>query len=252
MLTAANNHWNARRYGHEADFVSKFGASVLDMLEPAPGERILDLGCGDGTLAAHIAAAGAEVIGVDSAPEMIEAVRARGLQGQVMSGEALHFESEFDAVFSNAALHWMPQAERVLQGVHKALRPGGRFVAEMGGEGNIAHLRAAMRQVFMAHPEFGPLRLPWYFPAPEAYADLLRANGFDVLEIALIPRPTPLHAGMRAWLEMFANGIVSHLTPEQQQVFLRECEQQLRAYCYSKSEGWVADYVRLRFRAVKR
>ena len=133
MAELSKQHWSAERYAATAHFVPAFGAPVVELLAPQPGERILDLGCGDGVLTAKIAAAGAQVVAVDAAPDMVAAAKAKGLDAHVVPGQRLAFEREFDAVFSNAALHWMHPTEAVLAGVARALKPGGRFVAEMGG-----------------------------------------------------------------------------------------------------------------------
>src|SRR4051794_22877021 len=129
--------WDPKSYAHNAGFVAELGGGVLQLLAAQPGERVLDLGCGDGVLTEQLMRAGCKVVGVDSSAPQIEAAKARGLQALVVSGEALSFDSEFDAVFSNAALHWMRDADAVISGVYRALVPGGRFVAEMGGYGNV-------------------------------------------------------------------------------------------------------------------
>jgi len=145
VTTNTASKWSPADYAANAAFVPALGAPVLELLDPQPGERILDLGCGDGVLTEKIVAAGAVVIGVDASAAMIEAAQARGLDAHVVDGQALEFDSEFDAVFSNAALHWMLDSVAVANGVYRALRPGGRFVGEMVGEGNIATLRAGIR-----------------------------------------------------------------------------------------------------------
>ncbi len=239
--------WDASRYAREAGFVSQKGANLIEWLSPQPGESILDLGCGEGALAESIAARGAAVIGVDGSEAMVRAAHERGLDARVMAGERMDFEGEFDAVFSNAALHWMPDANRVVRGVYRALRPGGRFVAEMGGAGNIASLLDAMASVFADHPEFGTFEHPWYFPQSEEYRRILEEAGFRVEAIELFERPTPIEAGVRAWMEIFASSVVAHLDDQQRTVFLDETERRLRPTFDAVDEGWVADYVRLRF-----
>jgi len=136
--------WDPQTYAQHARFVSDLGSPVVDLIAPRPGERILDLGCGDGALTEKLVAAGASVVAVDASAEQVAGARARGLDARVARGEALPFVSEFDAVFSNAALHWMREAAAVISSVHRALRPGGRFVAEMGGAGNVAAIRSAL------------------------------------------------------------------------------------------------------------
>ena len=147
MAELSKQYWSAERYAEAAHFVPTLGTPALELLAPEPGEHILDLGCGDGVLTEKIAAAGAKVVGVDAAPDMVAAARARGLDARVVAGQNLAFDGEFDAVFSNAALHWMRPPETVLAGVHRALRPGGRFVGEMGGQNNTAAIMVALRAV---------------------------------------------------------------------------------------------------------
>ncbi|MDD5272571.1 MAG: methyltransferase domain-containing protein, partial [Methylovulum sp.] len=188
----------------------------------------------------------------DASPDMVATARARGLAAYIKDGCALDYHEEFAAVFSNAALHWMTQPEQVLQGVYATLKPGGRFVAEFGGAGNIAALVEAMAYVFSQHPSWGEFVNPWYFPEPDTYQQLLEQAGFKVNYIRLTPRPTPLTSGISKWLEIFAEGIVRHLPSTQKTVFLQEVGERLRPLLYSEDNGWTADYVRLRVYASKR
>lgn len=243
--------WRPDQYNTHASFVSSLGSSVVNLLQPQRGERILDLGCGDGTLAAKIESAGAKVVGVDSSPEMVKAARARGIEAYVMSGDALTFNGEFDAVFSNAALHWMKNYPAVIRGVDAALKPGGRFVGEFGADGNIQRLISGMEASFARNPDFGTFNNPWFFPSELAYAAALSSGGFAVDHIAVIPRPTPLTTGVREWLRIFADHVISGFTQEQTERFLAEVEDDVRAYLYTPEGGWVADYMRLRFAARK-
>ena len=211
MPESSKQHWSAARYAATAHFVPAFGAPVVELLAPQPGERILDLGCGDGVLTEKIAAAGAMVVAVDAAPDMVAAARARGLDARVVPGQSLAFEREFDAVFSNAALHWMHPQEAVLAGIARALKPGGRFVAEMGGHNNTAAIQTAFRAV-LGRRGIEALRLsPWYFPSAAAYRARLEAAGFRIEEIAIVPRPTPLEAGFAAWLDTFCEDFFATL-----------------------------------------
>jgi trans-aconitate methyltransferase len=242
--------WNAAQYAQQGRFVADLAGGVFDLLGPRAGESILDLGCGDGVLTARIAASGAEVVAVDSSPSMVEAARALGLDARVVDGESLPFQANFDAVFSNAALHWMCDQAAVLSGVHRALKPGGRFVAEMGGHGNIAAIRVALAAVL------GQWGLDAYsmennfFPTAEDYRARLEAAGFSVEEIGLIPRPTPLpESGIRGWLETFRRGLLAQLPEEKRAQAIEETVELLEPVLYTKEGGWVADYVRLRFRA---
>ena len=243
--------WRANQYSDHASFVSELGSPVVSLLNPIPGEHILDLGCGDGSLTEKIQRVGATVIGVDSSASMVDGARSRGITAEVMPAESLSFSNEFDAVFTNAALHWMPDYISVIRGVHHALKSGGRFVGEFGGQGNIQSLIDAMRDTFVENSDFGEFSIPWYFPNEQDYSSALESVGFYVSKIELMPRPTPLKTGIREWLKIFANYAMSTLNPEQQARFLREVEDRVKAKLYSKKNGWSADYVRLRFCASK-
>ena len=243
--------WNPDRYARNARFVAELGMPVVELLNPQPGERILDLGCGDGALTEKLVALGCRVVGVDSSTEQIEAARALGLDAHVVDARNLRFETEFEAVFSNAALHWIPQAEAVIDGVWRALKPGGRFVGEMGGQGNIAHIKAAMAQALAQRGIKADDVFPWYFPSPSEYQGRLEKGGFVVDSITLIPRPTPLPGNLIAWLETFAEGIMTSLTAEDRPAFLSEVQETLRPTLCDEQGNWTADYVRLRFAALK-
>ncbi len=172
-IETASQQWNSSRYGKNARFVSDLGEPVVDLLDPQPGERILDLACGDGALTEKIIARGAEVVGVDGSSDMVAAAGQRGIDARVIDAYQLEFASEFDAVFSNAALHWMKRdPETVIQGVRRALKPGGRFVAEMGGHGNVAAITVALCATL---EKFGvkdsTALIPWYFPSPDEYRE---------------------------------------------------------------------------------
>jgi len=251
MEQLSRQHWSAQRYAETAHFVPALGAPVLELLAPLPGEHILDLGCGDGVLTEKIAAAGAVVVAVDAAADMVAAARARGLDARVVAGQNLNFDGEFDAVFSNAALHWMRPPEAVLAGVHRALKPGGRFVGEMGGHNNTAAIMVAIRAV-LARRGLDAQRLsPWWFPSAAAYRAKLEGAGFAVGEIAIVPRPTPLSAGLEAWLDTFTEDFFGALPPAERALARGEIVDLLRPILMDESGAWIADYVRLRFRAIR-
>ncbi|HQU16360.1 MAG: SAM-dependent methyltransferase [Chromatiales bacterium 21-64-14] len=237
--------WDPERYRRNARFVAELGEPLLDLLAPAPGERILDLGCGDGALTEKLAARGCQVVGVDASAAQVQAARARGLDARVMDGAALDFDGEFDAVFSNAALHWMAQPRAVTEGVWRALRPGGRFVAEFGGAGNVAAVRAALHRISTRHGIDPTAADPWYFPAPEAYRVLLQSQGFQVEHLQHFERPTPLPGDIRGWLETFCGSFLAALPVDRQGRFLDEVREALGALCGADGR-WVLDYVRLR------
>jgi trans-aconitate methyltransferase len=248
---AHTQEWSSSRYAENARFVSDLGEAVLGLLNPQPGERILDLGCGDGALTEKIAAMGAEVVGVDGSPDMVAAAKWRGIDSRVADASTINFHSEFDAVFSNAALHWMNRdPDAVIRGVHGALKPGGRFAAEMGGHGNVAAITVAICATLEVYGVQDPASLiPWYFPTPDEYRERLERAGFLVEYIALIPRPTPLPSGMRGWLETFAIAFTKSVTEVRRNAFLDAVTERLRPVLCDNRGRWTADYTRLRFSA---
>jgi SAM-dependent methyltransferase len=243
--------WDPERYARNARFVADLGAPVIDLLAPRAGERILDLGCGDGVLTAKLASRGCDVVGVDASEAQIDAARKLGLDVRVTNGEALDFDGEFDAVFSNAALHWMSNPGKVIAGVRRALKPEGRFVAEFGGHGCVAKIRKALVEGLNRRGLSGEAASPWYFPTVEEYSRLLARGGFAVSYIALIPRPTPLPGDVTGWLETFAESFTSTLPPAERPSYIAEVREALRPELCDTEGKWTADYVRLRFSATK-
>lgn len=248
-MTTSTQTWSPETYDANARFVSDLGSGVLSWLAPAAGERILDLGCGDGVLTKRIADAGAKVIGIDASRELLGAARQRGLNVDEMDGQALTFDHEFDAVFSNAALHWMLRPAAVIAGVRDALKPGGRFVGEFGGHGNVAAIITAMRAVGAAHGGDIALAGPWFFPTADEYRALLEDEGFAVRRIQLIPRPTPLPTGMGGWLMTFRKPFFDQFAGAEREAVVRDVEELLRPSLCDTAGRWTADYVRLRFEA---
>jgi SAM-dependent methyltransferase len=243
--------WSAEDYATNARFVAILGQEVLELLDPQLGERILDLGCGDGDLTLRIKDRGADVTGVDSSPDLLEAAQALGLYVQLMDGEKLTFDQDFDAVFSNAALHWMRDSRAVLNGVNKALKPGGRFVGEFGGHGNVAAISTALIAVLNKFDIDGAARMPWFFPSVENYRTQLVDAGFEVRSISMIPRPTRLPGAMRVWLNTFANPFLRGFDGQKRTEILDDVVSLLAATLKDESGNWTADYVRLRFDARK-
>ncbi len=241
--------WNPDRYDKNARFVSDLGMPVVELLAPRPGERILDIGCGDGVLTEKLVALGCAVVGVDSSPEQVAGACARGLDCRVASGENLAFVREFDAVFSNAALHWMRRPDAVIAGVRRALKPGGRFVAEMGGDGCVATIVAALTTALARRDIDATAHHPWFFPSADDYRRRLESHGFTVESIALFPRPTPLPGDVTAWLETFAESFIHALPAAERPSFLAEVREALRPLLADADGNWTADYVRLRFAA---
>lgn len=247
--------WNADLYNSKHDFVWKYGSAVVSLLSPQSGERILDLGCGTGHLTAQIADSGAQVMGVDRSPEMIAAAREAypNLKFEIADARDLPFREEFDAVFSNATLHWIREAEEALHGIWRALRPGGRFVAEFGGKGNIRTMEEAFDRALMELGAGGPGDVrPWYYPSISEYATLAEANGFEVGFITLFDRPTELAdgaAGLRNWIKMFCGAYLDRAGARREE-FAQRVEELLRPKQFRDGQWW-ADYRRLRLVAYK-
>lgn len=243
--------WDPNTYAKNARFVSDLGSPVLELLSPRSGERILDLGCGDGVLTKKLADLGCKVVGVDSSAPQVAAARRLGLEAYVMNGEELPYLEEFDAVFSNAVLHWIRRADMMIEGVHRSLRPGGRFVAECGGHGCVNRIRTALVQALDRRGVDGESCVPWYFPTTEDYATRLERAGFRVDSIGLIPRPTPLPGDIIAYLETFGQSFLAGLSGQARDEYLEEVRDMLEPQLFNSDGVWVADYVRLRFSATK-
>ncbi len=223
----------------------------MELLAPLPGERILDLGCGDGALTKKLVDLRCEVVAVDSSAGQIAAARMLGLDAHVMNAEALPFREEFDAVFSNAVLHWIKRAEPMIAAVYRSLKPGGRFVAECGGHGCVQKIRMVLVEALDRRGIAGEAHVPWYFPTPDDYASRLERAGFRVDSIALIPRPTPLPGDIIDWLETFAQSFLQALPDAMRADYLQQVRAVLEPLLRDSTGTWVADYVRLRFAATK-
>lgn len=242
--------WNAEQYEGRHSYVWQFGGSLVELLQPRSGERILDLGCGTGQLTAEIAASGAQVVGLDGSPEMLGQARQNypNLKFVLADAASFRLEESFDAVFSNAALHWVKNAEAAVQSIAAALRPGGRFIAEFGGKGNIAMILEALDAVFGAAAKE---RCPWWFPGIGEYASLLEQHGLEVRQASLFNRPTPIEGerGMEDWIEMFCGTYFRDLDANGAKEKVRELAAHLRQELF-RDGVWTLDYRRLRVVAV--
>ncbi|MBK0378167.1 methyltransferase domain-containing protein [Mucilaginibacter segetis] len=248
--------WNAELYDDKHSFVFQYGENVLELLGAKSGERILDLGCGTGYLTHQIKEQGAIVTGIDASPDMIAKAKKTypDVKFSVADGANFHFDDKFDAVFSNATLHWIKNVDAVIKSVYDSLKPGGRFVAEMGGKGNVKQLIAATRQVLRQHGYDKQAETEvWYFPSLSEYTSRLEAHGFRVTYAAHFDRKTPLQdgdQGVAKWITMFAPLYLIGVPKAEKQQMLTEVTALLEPY-YNENGQWYADYKRLRFIAIK-
>ena len=241
--------WDPLAYERNGAFVHQLAGGVLEWLDPQPGEYVLDLGCGDGHLTRRIAESGAHVLGVDASAAMVAAARERGVEAEQAIAEELPFrDGTFDAVFSNAALHWVRGQDAMLAQVHRVLKSGGRFVAEMGGHGNVAAIHVAFTAILERHG-FGDREIGVnYYPTTNSYTERLKRHGFSVEQMKLIPRPTKLpESGMEGWLRTFRRGVLEGLPEDVREAVVRESVELLEPALRDEAGNWIADYVRLRF-----
>ena len=243
--------WDPEQYAQHARFVSDLGGPVVDLLDPQPGERVLDLGCGDGALTERLVSAGCEVIAIDNSPEQVGAALKRGLDARIGDVSELSVEGFFDCVFSNAALHWIRDPQPVIANVWNVLRPGGRFVAEFGGAGCVATIREALEAELSERGLDAHGLDPWYFPTSEEYGARLESQGFRVDLNMLFPRPTPLPSDIRTWLEIFAQTYISSVAKPDRQSLVDAVRTRLEPLLLNTDGLWVVDYVRIRVAATK-
>lgn len=244
--------WTARPedYAADAGFVPRLAGPALKLLGDVAGQRVLDLGCGEGSVTAQLRDAGADVLGVDADPGMVAATAARGLEARVADARDLAgVDGPFDAVFSSAVLHWVPQADRVAAAVARVLRPGGRLVVEQGGHGNVAAVLVALRAALDDHGLAHVATPDWSFPTVDEASAVLVTSGFEVRHAALVARPTALAAGMAAWLRTFTTGIAPACGGRYDDV-VAAAVTRLAPVLQDTTGAWTADYVRLRYHAV--
>jgi SAM-dependent methyltransferase len=237
----STSKWDAADYAKVGAFVAELGGAALDLLDPQPGERILDVGCGEGTLTRKIVERGAIVLGVDNSSEMIAAARAKGVDALLLPAEDMQFFTEFDAAFSNATLHWVLQKEQAARAIFRALKPGGRFAGEMGGEGNLEKLREALDEELIIRGYAPPVEASNWYASPEEFASVYEGAGFGEVDARLIERPTAIEHGVAAWVTTFRKGWLDRAqVPEEERG-------EIGAAVADRTGSNVADYVRLRF-----
>ena len=252
----AKTTWDAALYQNKHSFVWRHSIDLIELLAPKPGEQILDLGCGTGQLTAKIADTGACIVGIDNAPGMIDQARKNypDITFKLADAQDFQFPQPFDAIFSNAALHWIREPRSVLTCIARSLKPGGRLVAELGAKGNVQSILTALRLALDEEgASFNKARSPWYFPTIAEYAPLLEQHGLSVRYAVHFLRPTTLEGGargLRLWLEMFAADFLEDLPAVKKRKVTQQVEKALRPHLYRDGE-WVADYQRLRVVAIK-
>ena len=243
--------WRAEAYTRNAGFVAGLAADLIDVLDPRPGQRVLDVGCGDGEFSMRVRARGADVSGIDSAPDMIRSARSKGLDARVCAAQELREENEFDLAVSNAVFHWIQEPLPALRAIHRALRPGARLVGELGGKGNIATVIRVLSPLLAVQGIDFSERNPWNFPDESQWSSDLHAAGFTVLAIDVFERPTPLPTTFGDWIDTFANGLLAGLDAGARED-LKVAAERAAAPLLRQADGtWVLDYVRLRFTAFK-
>ena len=248
-IPASTAKWNAADYARVGGFVPALGAAALDLLDPQPGEHILDVGCGDGVLTRRIIERGASIVGIDNSTDMIDAAKAAGLDAHRLDAAEMRFDGEFDAAFSNAALHWMLDKDAVAAAIFRALRPGGRFAGEMGGIGNIASLRGGIRDELTARGYPVPAEDPQWYASAEQFRSVYGAAGFVDIDARIIPRETDLAAGVAEWVKTFRAGWLdaAHVPEADRDAVAAAVERRLEPQLRRPDGSWFADYVRLRF-----
>jgi SAM-dependent methyltransferase len=238
---SSTSKWDAGDYARVGAFVALLGGAAVDLLDPQPGERILDVGCGDGTLTKQLIERGATVVGIDNSPQMIAAARSKGLDANLLDVIDMPFNAEFDAAFSNATMHWVREKERAARAIFRALKPGSRFAGEMGGEGNLKKLRETLDEQLIIRGYVPPVEAGNWYPSPEEFAAVYEAAGFEQIDARLIERPTPIEAGIAQWVTTFRRGWLDRAgVPEGERA-------EIGVAVADHVGSNIADYVRLRF-----
>jgi SAM-dependent methyltransferase len=237
----STSKWDAADYARVGGFVSELGGAALDLLDAKPGERILDVGCGEGTLTRRLVERGATVLGIDNSPEMVAAAREKGIDALLLAAEDMQFFGEFDAAFSNATLHWVLHKEQAARAIFRALKSGGRFAGEMGGEGNLTKLREELDDELVIRGYVPPFEASNWYASPEEFAGVYEAAGFREVDARLIERPTAIEHGVAAWVTTFRKGWLDRAgVPEEERT-------EIGAAVADRIGSNIADYVRLRF-----
>lgn len=247
----ASNDWNADRYVKNAAFVSTYGSAVAELLGDISGQRVLDLGSGDGRLTLELVEKGASVVGIDASSSMIDSCREKGLDAEVLDALEMSYVEEFDSVFTNATLHWIPNHPLLASVVFRSLKSGGQFVGEFGGHGNVAAINTAIRGVLARHGLDWHGKKPVTYPSVQMFKSVLEGAGFEVPYMELIPRPTPLPTGIRGWLETFGSSFFEDVSDSIRVELVREVEELLAPALRDEFGNWTADYIRLRFKSFK-
>jgi trans-aconitate methyltransferase len=247
--------WNSALYDKSHAFVFSYGEDLISLLNPKPGEHILDLGCGTGHLTNQLASQGASVVGFDSSPEMIAKAQTAypEIAFHVMDGKTFSFQQKFDAIFSNAVLHWIPEAKQVAQNIYNHLNSDGRMVIEFGGKGNNEKMLAALKRALINHGYSEQAKINfWYYPSIGEHATILEEVGFRVTYAAHFDRKTPLEGseGMKNWFRMFGSNFFKGIEAKVQEQILDEVEAALTP-THLENDKWYADYKRIRMIAIK-
>ena len=247
----AQQRWRSAQYARYTGVIADLATDLIDLLDPQPGQKVLDVGCGDGAFSNHIRARGAEVVGIDPAPDLVRSARLRGIEAHVCAAQDFTQQNVFDKAVSNAVFHWILAPRPALEAVFRALRPGGRFVGELGGEGNIASVMRILEPLLAARGIEFAARNPWNFPSAESWKAELEATGFEIEAVELFERPTPLPTSFGDWIDTFANVLLAGLDASARSELEQEAEAAGEQILRQPDGTWVLDYVRLRFIAIK-